>query len=266
MTDILEARVYIEARNEVVSLYYGRMEELMDDAVRELVRIAYKYGHDGRVFVYGMDSRMRSEVDAVISALVAMLEELLDDLCLACVPDDGDDDAMLLWMDGFVREGSVGSGLMSLLDRFLLETEALVAGCMLLGMGVGDAIRSILSVKDDPWKSDLWKSMLEEAGDDVVQPILGEGFVSYGVGRTNVSRHMLELFGDGLIGGAWMEEWRKREGEGASYFRSYIADNTACSECKAEDAKGWQPISEYPDGAWHPHCRCVFIFANEDDI
>lgn len=56
----------------------------------------------------------------------------------------------------------------------------------------------------------------------------------------------------------WMRWWgingERKESKG---FYSYRGSNYPCSLC--DSMTGYHPMSEYM-GAWHPHCRCYFIF------
>lgn len=266
VTDIDLAREYIVMRASAEASYTGALGRYLDEAVAELVRIAYSYGVDGRRFFFGMTPDMESEVESVIQEL---LDNLYDDsrYLASAVADDGDDDTLLEWAEGLYEEpwGSYRDGFMFYLDMYRDEMESLIAASMLMGYSADEAVAAIMEVRKDPWHSSLWKDALILAGTyDVMATVLRSGGVSRGVGRSNVSFNLLDTYGRGFVSSAWMHQWK--EDNGSAYFRSVIADNTACSECKAEDEKGWQPIDSYPDGGWHPNCRCAFVFADADDI
>lgn len=266
VTDLSLAREYIEMRASAESSYTASLGRYLDGAVEELVRIAYSYGRDGRSFFFGMSPSMESEVDGVIQDL---LDSLYDDsLMLAtAVADDGGEEELGDWAMSLYEDpwDSYRDGLLFYLDMFRDETESLIAACMMKGMTPDESVSSLYEVRKDPWHSSLWRDALVLAGTyDVMAHILREGGISRGSGRSNVSFTLLDTYGRGLIAYAWMHQWK--EDMGSAYFRSVIADNSACGECKEEDARGWQKIELYPDGGWHPNCRCAFVFADADDI
>ena len=257
-----EAADYLRLRVSCVDSYLAHCTEYVREAIRMIVAICYKYREpvSVRTFSFSQNPLMRSEIEEVVKWLLSQLESSVDDLLELAVEDDNTE--LLLWLDTRNPDYNVRQGFEFYEGQWEDEVEAQVTGNLYLGSSEDECAYNILGSMEHPYDSDWWKAAVALAGVDTISSILRNGGVSYGVGRTNVGITMLRQFGQRQIeagfGHARLEE---ALGNGVKFFRSVVQDSNACSECLAQDFRGWQPIEECPeDMLWHTRCRCRWFF------
>lgn len=71
-----------------------------------------------------------------------------------------------------------------------------------------------------------------------------------------IGRMMLLAVNSVAVGYAM--NWLFTEGKDARGFYSIRGSSYPCDMC--DEMVGYHPIEEYPNGQWHPRCKCLFIF------
>lgn len=87
------------------------------------------------------------------------------------------------------------------------------------------------------------------------------GYVHDYIYNTDASRSpskALSLLTTFAVTEGWMRWWGLNAvRNGAKGFYSYRGSSYPCSYC--DSMVGYHPMADY-QGAWHPHCKCYFIF------
>jgi hypothetical protein len=252
--DIQEAKAFIRKRVEAELSMQKHLDEALLWAAKEIITISYKYKIKASMFKFSANPNLKSEVDAVLAKLRAMLYEYTE--TLSVVVDEAQKDDII----AFINEESYGSTLKERINtytnRFKYEVEAFIASGLLMGYAASKLLSTIRANLSAPYNNQLFRNTVVRGG--MAATRIKTGGITYGQGHSNSARNLLNTLTRNIIGAAWMNvfgTWAYNKG--AVGFYSFRGSSYPCAFCDSQ--VGYHPIHEYK-GYWHLNCRCYFVF------
>lgn len=268
--DITSAKQFILRRNDYARLLESKVDDCLEDAAQEIVRICYKYNVDPKEFSINSkyNEKMMDEIADVMDELEADIMSLIYDYSLRVTDDEKHRDLLAAWI---ALLGRGNNNLQDTLDGYLYKTmkdwEAAIAALRFANVAMADAVTKVKSNLHSIYTMPEVTAAFKHADDFNATYIQSHGVMAGGVGLsnngstnvTNMARLTLQM--------AWMrEQGIEFDESGAAGYYQLRGSAYPCSVCDDEVGfhKGLEDLytKPYP----HPHCCCyrIPIFALEE--
>lgn len=268
--DITSAKQFILRRNDFARLLESKVEDCLEDAAQEIVRICYKYNVDPKEFSINSkyNEKMMEEISEVMDELEADIMSLIYDYSLRVTDDEKHRNLLAAWI---ALLGRGNNNLQDTLDGYLYKTmkdwEAAIAALRFANVAMADAVTKVKSNLHSIYTMPEVTAAFKHADDFNATYIQSHGVMAGGVGLsnngstnvTNMARLTLQM--------AWMrEQGIEFDESGAAGYYQLRGSAYPCSVCDDEVGfhKGLEDLytKPYP----HPHCCCyrIPIFALEE--
>ena len=246
------------------------MDDCLEDAAQEIVRICYKYNVDPKEFSINSkyNEKMMEEISEVMDELEADIMSLIYDYSLRVSEDEKHRNLLAAWI---ALLGRGNKNLQDTLDGYLYKTmkdwEAAIAALRFANVAMADAVTKVKSNLHSIYTMPEVTAAFKHADDFNATYIQSHGVMAGGVGLsnngstnvTNMARLTLQM--------AWMrEQGIEFDESGAAGYYQLRGSAYPCSVCDDEVGfhKGLEDLytKPYP----HPHCCCyrIPIFALEE--
>ena len=246
------------------------MDDCLEDAAQEIVRICYKYNVDPKEFAINSkyNEKMMDEIADVMDELEADIMSLIYDYSLRVTDDEKHRNLLAAWI---ALLGRGNNNLQDTLDGYLYKTmkdwEAAIAALRFANVAMADAVTKVKSNLHSIYTMPEVTAAFRHADDFNATYIQSHGVMAGGVGLsnngstnvTNMARLTLQM--------AWMrEQGIEFDESGAAGYYQLRGSAYPCSVCDDEVGfhKGLGDLytKPYP----HPHCCCyrIPIFALEE--
>lgn len=213
-----------------------------EEAVGELIALAYRYRRLGANFLWDSDPILEREANAILRGLSDSLAEKAKARALALVRQEGwawGDEA---WEDANER------GDLPILTRFdqqgsfLRELmEIWIALAFVNGLTQNYLKLSVIRYLSDPYASPLWKG-------------LPAGLLKRGPGyQRNIIDQIAIIGQDGIVGGVRLAEWMDARDKGAKYWVWRRGSTFHCDECQENSGRAFPMDIPFE----HLHARCM---------
>jgi len=263
--EITSAKQFILRRNDYARLLESKVDDSLEDAAQNIVRICYKYNVDPKEFAINSkyNEKMMEEIAAVMDELEEEILNLIFDYSTATVPEASDSGkkALLAWI---ATLGRGNRNLQETLDTYLYKTlkdwEAAIAALRFANVAMAEAVTKVKSNLHSIYTMPEVTEAFKNADDFNATYIQSHGVMAGGVGLsnngstnvTNMARLTLQM--------AWMrEQGIEFDESGAAGYYQLRGSSYPCSICDDEVGfhKGLEDIytKPYP----HPHCCCYRI-------
>jgi hypothetical protein len=135
--DIKRAKRWTLLRNRNAAVLSDRITEILQDAIREMVRIAYKYNCTPENFQFSQDKKLREDIAALLSEMEDEIMELVEIYSLNETADAERRSLLLPWLAALSSKGNKGlkATLHARVRQFMYDTEAQIAAMKLAGYG-----------------------------------------------------------------------------------------------------------------------------------
>ena len=268
--DITSAKQFILRRNDYARLLESKVDDCLEDAAQEIVRICYKYNVDPKEFAINSkyNEKMMDEIADVMDELEADIMSLIYDYSLRVTDDEKHRNLLAAWI---ALLGRGNNNLQDTLDGYLYKTmkdwEAAIAALRFANVAMADAVTKVKSNLHSIYTMPEVTAAFRHADDFNATYIQSHGVMAGGVGLsnngstnvTNMARLTLQM--------AWMrEQGIEFDESGAAGYYQLRGSAYPCSVCDDEVGfhKGLEDLytKPYP----HPHCCCyrIPIFALEE--
>ena len=268
--DITSAKQFILRRNDFARLLESKVDDCLEDAAQEIVRICYKYNVDPKEFSINSkyNEKMMEEISEVMDELEADIMSLIYDYSLRVSEDEKHRNLLAAWI---ALLGRGNKNLQDTLDGYLYKTmkdwEAAIAALRFANVAMADAVTKVKSNLHSIYTMPEVTAAFKHADDFNATYIQSHGVMAGGVGLsnngstnvTNMARLTLQM--------AWMrEQGIEFDESGAAGYYQLRGSAYPCSVCDDEVGfhKGLEDLytKPYP----HPHCCCyrIPIFALEE--
>lgn len=268
--DITSAKQFILRRNDYARLLESKVDDCLEDAAQEIVRICYKYNVDPKEFAINSkyNEKMMDEIAEVMDELEADIMSLIYDYSLRVTDDEKHRNLLAAWI---ALLGRGNNNLQDTLDGYLYKTmkdwEAAIAALRFANVAMADAVTKVKSNLHSIYTMPELTAAFKHADDFNATYIQSHGVMAGGVGLsnngstnvTNMARLTLQM--------AWMrEQGIEFDESGAAGYYQLRGSAYPCSVCDDEVGfhKGLEDLytKPYP----HPHCCCyrIPIFALEE--
>ena len=97
-SDIKNAKKWTRLRNDNAARLSSLIEESLQDAVRELTKIGYKYNCKPEDFQFSQDKKLREEVASVMNDIEDEIMELVEEYSLNETEDKDRRNTLLPWL------------------------------------------------------------------------------------------------------------------------------------------------------------------------
>ena len=249
------------------------MEDCLEDAAQEIVRICYKYNVDPKEFSINSkyNEKMMEEISEVMDELEADIMSLIYDYSLRVTDDEKHRNLLAAWI---ALLGRGNNNLQDTLDGYLYKTmkdwEAAIAALRFANVAMADAVTKVKSNLHSIYTMPEVTAAFKHADDFNATYIQSHGVMAGGVGLsnngstnvTNMARLTLQM--------AWMrEQGIEFDESGAAGYYQLRGSAYPCSVCDDEVGfhKGLEDLytKPYP----HPHCCCyripIYALEGEDN-
>lgn len=268
--DITSAKQFILRRNDFARLLESKVDDCLEDAAQEIVRICYKYNVDPKEFSINSkyNEKMMEEISEVMDELEADIMSLIYDYSLRVTEDEKHRNLLAAWI---ALLGRGNKNLQDTLDGYLYKTmkdwEAAIAALRFANVAMADAVTKVKSNLHSIYTMPEVTDAFKHSDDFNATYIQSHGVMAGGVGLsnngstnvTNMARLTLQM--------AWMrEQGIEFDESGAAGYYQLRGSAYPCSVCDDEVGfhKGLEDLytKPYP----HPHCCCyrIPIFALEE--
>lgn len=262
--DIKAAKQFILRRNDYSRLLASKVDDCLEEAAQNIVRICYKYNVDPKKFEISSryNEKMMEEIAAVMDQLEEEILNLIFDYSTATVQDSSESKkaALLAWL---ATLGRGNRDLQDTLDTYLYKTmkdwEAAIAALLYAGVGIADAITKVKSNLHSIYTMPEVVAAFKESSSFAATYIQNKGVQHGGVGLSNNGSTNVTNMVRVTLQMAWMRSYRLDfEESGAVGFYVLRGSDYPCQLC---DSKvGFHLIDEtdyFPP--FHPHCCCYVI-------
>ena len=257
-SDISKAKKWTVLRNQNADHLALLIEELLQDAIRELTQIGYKYNVRPEDFQFSQDENLREEVANVMNDLEDDIMELVEEYSLNESEDEKRRTNLLPWLMALSSKGAedLRGTLQNRLRQFLFDTEAQIAAMKLAGYDQTKAINRILSTMHTVYVAPEMQAAFKMKS--AARYIQSRG-VHYGnVGLSNSGAVNVENFGRQTASMAWMKsQLLEYQEEGAVGYYQLRGSSFPCGIC--DDEVG-SHIGDIINDPWpHAHCMCYRV-------
>lgn len=248
--EIRQAQEFILKRIDAEITSSRRLDDYLLVFAEKIVRVALKYQIEPKLFRFSVNSKMEEEINSLLEELKYLLQ---DETYFLCQEYNKKIDGILEYANRNIEGKTFLQRLNIYIHRFKMELEGAIALGLIASLNEKQIVEQIAKFMNSPYNNphynDYW-------GVGMKATRVKTHGVSYGVGRYNGARNMLELLLRYTISSTWMHFYGKDHADSIGFI-SMRGSSYDCPYC--DDMVGFHPIEEY-QGQWHPRCKCVFIF------
>lgn len=262
--DIKKAKKWTLLRNENAARLSSLIETRLQDAIRELTQIGYKYNTKPEDFQFSQDKNLREDVAAVMNDLEDDIMSLVEDYSLNESDDENRRSTLLPWLAALHSKGTdnLRGTLHERLRQFLFDTEAQIAAMKIANYSQEKAIARNISTMHTVYASPEMLAAFKKPSKAMY--IQSKGVHEGNVGLSNSGAVNIENFGDMTARMAWSRsqyEGEKEEGK-AGYF-CFRGSTFPCALCD-DVCEVFHLMEEGMVLPVHGHCCCYAVFVNAD--
>lgn len=256
---IRDSKEWTIRRNENAAYLSGLVTVLLQQAVRQLFEIGYKYNCTPNQFKFSQNTQLREEVAQVMEELEEDIMELVEQYSLNETDDKKRRSTLLPWLMALSSKGSkdLVSTLHERLRQFLYDTEAQVAAMKFAKYDLTKAISRALTTMHTVYAAPEMQAAYKQKSASMYVNSHG---IHYGnVGLSSSGAVNVESFAYQTATLGWekmrYEEFKEQNAVGFFVFRG---SNYHCDYC--QDNVGYHDISEKEAmPPIHPHCQCYSV-------
>jgi len=258
--DISKEKKWTIRRNDNAVLLSSLVVTLLQDAIRQLTQIAYKYNCRPEQFQFSQDKKLREEVAQVMEELEADIMELVETYSLKETKNKDRRAFLLPWLLALSSKGSkdLQSTLHARLTQFLFDTEAQIAAMKLAKYDQTKATTRAISTMNAVYTAPEVQAAFKKPS--AAKYIKSKGVHTGNKGLSSSGAYNVESFAYQTAVLGWEKsryEQRKEEGAAGYYVRR--GSNYPCDACD-EVCAVFHPIEEGMVLPIHSHCACFAIF------
>lgn len=248
--EIREAEKFIFKRIDAEITSTRRLDDYLYEYAEKIVKVALKYQIEPKLFRFSANSKMNDEINALLEELKLLLQ---DETYLLCQEYNKENGEIVGYINRNIEGKTFKERLNIYVHRFKMELEGAIALGLIASLSEKQIVEQIAKFMNAPYNNphynDYW-------GVGMKASRARTKGISYGVGRYNASRNMLELLLRFTISSTWMHFYGLDHPDSIG-FVSMRGSSYDCPYC--DEKVGFHPIEEY-QGQWHPRCKCIFIF------
>lgn len=262
--DIAKAKKWTLLRNENAARLSSLIEERLQEAIKELTQIGYKYNTKPEDFQFSQNKDLREDVAAVMNDLEDEIMSLVEEYSLNESDDENRRSTLLPWLAALHSKGSdnLRGTLHERLRQFLFDTEAQIAAMKMANYNQGKAIARNISTMHSVYTS---PEMLAAFKRPFKTMYIQSRGVHYGnVGLSNSGAVNIENFGKMTATMAWMKsQLLDFIDKGAVAYYQLRGSLYPCSIC--DEAVGIHLGDIENDPYPHASCMCYRVPLKPDD-
>lgn len=257
--DISKAKRWTLLRNENAARLSSLIESRLQNAIRELTKIGYKYNCKPEDFQFSQDENLREEVADIMNNLEDDIMELVEEYSLNESDDEERRNNLLPWLLALHSKNtdSLSETLHERLTQFLFDTEAQIAAMKLSKYSQSKAITRCLSTMHSVYIAPEVIAAFKKKS--AVRYLKTRGVHEGNQGLSSSGAVNVENFGEMTAQMTWMQSLRYNYiEEGVAGFYVLRGSNYPCDICDSH--VGFHKIEEtehFP--LFHGHCCCVAI-------
>lgn len=256
---ISDSKRWTVTRNENASYLSGLVTVLLQEAIRKLTEIAYKYNCTPEQFCFQQNTVLREQVASVMEELEENIMELVEQYSLNETNDKKRRSTLLPWLMALCSKGSkdLESTLHERLRQFLFDTEAQIAAMKLAKYNLTKATSRALTTMHSIYVAPEVQAAYKKKS--AAMYIKSKGIHNGNVGLSSSGANNVESFAYQTATLGWekmrYEEFKEQNAVGFFVFRG---SNYHCDYC--QDNVGYHDISEKEAmPPIHPHCQCYSV-------
>lgn len=258
--DIRKAKKWTLKRNENALKLSSLIEELLQDAIKQLTQISYKYNCPPEQFQFSQDKKLREDVAQVMSELEDNILELVEEYSLNETQDKKKRSSILQWLIALHSKGTkdLRGTLHERLRQFLYDTEAQIAAMKLARYNQTKAISRAISTMHTVYAAPEVQAAFKKLSTAIY--IIKHGVHEGNIGLSSSGSNNVESFGYQSATLGWEKsryEREKEEGKAGYYVRR--GSTFPCAICDDVCAV-FHPIEEGMVLPVHSHCCCFAVF------
>ena len=261
---IRDSKEWTIRRNENAAYLSGLVTVLLQQAVRKLFEIGYKYNCTPNQFQFSQNTKLREEVAQVMEELEDDIMELVEQYSLNETGNKKRRSTLLPWLMALSSKGSKDliSTLHERLRQFLFDTEAQVAAMKFAKYDLTKAISRALTTMHTVYAAPEMQAAYKQKSASMYVNSHG---IHYGnVGLSSSGAINVESFAYQTATLGWEKsrfETQKEEGKDGYIVRR--GSSYDCSVCDSVCAV-FHPIEEGMVLPVHNRCCCYAIFVKQN--
>lgn len=261
--DIAKAKKWTLLRNENAARLSSLIESRLQDAARELTKIAYKYNCKPEDFQFSQDKNLREDVATLMDALEEEIMDLVQEFSLNETEDNGRRSKILPWLLALHSKNTknLAGTLHERVRQFLYDTEAQIAAMKLANYGQTKAIGRVLSTMHAVYTAPEVLTAFNKRS--AAKFIKTRGVHEGNVGLSSSGAVNVENFGEMTARMAWSRsQYEQAKEENKDGFVVFRGSSYPC-ESICDQKVGFHTIdqTEYIP-PFHGHCCCRIVFVN----
>lgn len=257
--DISKEKNWTLRRNDNAVLLSSLVVTLLQDAIRQLTQIAYKYNCRPEQFQFSQDKKLREEVAQVMEELEADIMELVETYSLKETKDKDRRALLLPWLLALSSKGSkdLQSTLHARLTQFLFDTEAQIAAMKLAKYDQTKATTRAISTMKAVYTAPEVQAAFKKPS--AAKYIKSKGVHTGNKGLSSSGAYNVESFAYQTAVLGWeRSHYMDYQEKGAEGFYVLRGSTYPCDLC---DSKvGFHKIDEVEAlPPFHSHCQCYSV-------
>lgn len=257
--DIRRAKRWTLLRNRNAAVLSDRITEILQDAIREMVRIAYKYNCTPENFQFSQDKKLREDIAALLSEMEDEILELVEIYSLNETTDTERRSLLLPWLAALSSKGNKGlkATLHARVRQFMYDTEAQIAAMKLAGYGQTKATNRSVSTMHAVYTAPEVLAAFKRKS--AAMYINSHGTHYGNVGLSSSGANNVESFGYQSATLGWEKSrYIDFQEQGVAGFYVLRGSNYHCDHCQSY--VGYHDISEKEAmPPRHSHCQCFTV-------
>ena len=261
---ISDSKQWTVTRNENASYLSGLVTVLLQEAIRKLTEIAYKYNCNPEQFCFQQNTVLREEVASVMEELEENIMELVEQYSLNETNDKKRRSTLLPWLMALCSKGSkdLVSTLHERLRQFLFDTEAQIAAMKLAKYNLTKATSRALTTMHSIYVAPEVQAAYKKKS--AAMYIKSKGIHNGNVGLSSSGANNVESFAYQTATLAWEKaRYERNKEDGADGYFVRRGSTFHCPICDDVCAV-FHPIEEGMVLPVHPHCCCIAIFVKQN--
>lgn len=262
-SDIKKAKQWTLLRNENASRLSAFIEELLQDAVKKLTQIGYKYNCKPEDFQFSQDEKLREEVASVMNELEDEIFSLIEEYSINETNDKKRRNTLLLWLLALHSKNTknISETLRERLRQFLFDTEAQIAAMKLAKYNQTKAISRIQSTMHSVYTAPEVISAFKRKS--AARYIKSRGIHEGNIGLSSSGAVNVENLGDMTARMVWSRSlYEQAKDEGKNGYFCFRGSDYPCQACD-NVCSVFHSIEEGMVLPVHGHCCCYAVFVGK---
>ena len=261
--DIAKAKRWTLLRNENAARLSSLIESRLQDAIRELTKIGFKYNCKPEDFQFSQDENLREEVADIMNNLEDDIMELVEEYSLNESDDEERRNNLLPWLLALHSKNtdSLSETLHERLTQFLFDTEAQIAAMKLSKYSQSKAITRCLSTMHSVYIAPEVIAAFKKKS--AARYIKTRGVHEGNQGLSSSGAVNIENFGDMTARMAWSHsQYVQALEEGKDGYFCFRGSSYPCDLCD-EVCSVFHPIEQGMVLPVHSNCCCYAVFITQ---